>query len=352
VPYDNIISRTDADVLIPTEQAEAVIKAATQESAALTLFNRAQLSTKVTRQPVMAALPVAYWVSGDTGLKQTTEAAWAGVDLVAEEIAAIVPIPEAVVDDSSFDVWGELRPASAWTTGSTGRPDRCGLPVRTSTAGPWPTLRASPSTSRAGSPCDAPEMLTKTLTTPASVVSRENEKPCYQGFSLWAVPGSNQRPPACKAGALPTELTARWAPGYPRADLDANGAGVTVLDDERRERLDRGLGPADGLDHAQVRAPLVGVDSTADVAAAISVEELDVGVGVDHRSVVRPVDDPVAVGRDRRADELGGHRRRARVPEVSLTGSRPGSDGSSSDSTLAHAIHGWRWWSAYSSVAK
>ena len=25
----------------------------------------------------------------------------------------------------------------------------------------------------------------------------------------WAVPGSNQRPPACKAGALPTELTAR-----------------------------------------------------------------------------------------------------------------------------------------------
>lgn len=90
-----------------------MIKAATQESAALTLFNRAQLSTKVTRQPVMSALPVAYFVSGDTGLKQTTEAAWAGVDLVAEEIAAIVPIPEAVVDDSSFDTWGEIRPALA-----------------------------------------------------------------------------------------------------------------------------------------------------------------------------------------------------------------------------------------------
>ena len=66
VPYDSIISRTDADVLIPTEQAEAVISAATQESAALILFNRAQLSTKVTRQPVMSALPVAYWVAGDT----------------------------------------------------------------------------------------------------------------------------------------------------------------------------------------------------------------------------------------------------------------------------------------------
>jgi HK97 family phage major capsid protein len=111
--YDSIISRTDADVLIPTDDADAVIAAATQESVALTLFNRAQLSTKVTRQPVMSALPVAYWVSGDTGLKQTTEAAWAGVDLTAEEIACIVPIPENVVDDSSFDVWGELRPARA-----------------------------------------------------------------------------------------------------------------------------------------------------------------------------------------------------------------------------------------------
>jgi hypothetical protein len=34
VPSDSIISRTDADTLIPTEQADAVIKAATQESAA------------------------------------------------------------------------------------------------------------------------------------------------------------------------------------------------------------------------------------------------------------------------------------------------------------------------------
>jgi HK97 family phage major capsid protein len=113
VPYDSIISRTDADALIPTDVAAQLIAAATQESAALTLCQTAQLSTKLSRQPVLSALPVAYWVSGDTGLKQTTEAAWQGVDLVAEEIACIVPIPEAVVDDSSFDVWGALRPALA-----------------------------------------------------------------------------------------------------------------------------------------------------------------------------------------------------------------------------------------------
>lgn len=86
MPYNNIISRAEIDALIPTDIASEVIAAATQESAALSLFRSAQLSTKTTRLPVMAALPVAYWVNGDTGLKQTSEANWAGIDLVAEEI--------------------------------------------------------------------------------------------------------------------------------------------------------------------------------------------------------------------------------------------------------------------------
>jgi HK97 family phage major capsid protein len=111
--YNNIISRADIDALIPTDIAGDVIAAATQESAALSLFRRAQLSTKTSRLPVLSALPVAYWVNGDSGLKQTSEAAWAGIDLVAEEIATIVPIPEAVLDDSGFDVWAELQPALA-----------------------------------------------------------------------------------------------------------------------------------------------------------------------------------------------------------------------------------------------
>jgi HK97 family phage major capsid protein len=117
--YNSIISRTDADSLIPSDVAEEVISAATQESAALSLFRRAQLSTKTTRLPVLSALPVAYWVSGDTGLKQTSEAAWAGIDLVAEEIATIVPIPEAVLDDAGFDIWTELRPALAEAVAQT-----------------------------------------------------------------------------------------------------------------------------------------------------------------------------------------------------------------------------------------
>jgi len=59
--------------------------------ATLPVHDRA--SSKILRRPVLSVLPVAYWVDGDVGLKQTSAAAWEGVDLIAEEIVAIVPIP-------------------------------------------------------------------------------------------------------------------------------------------------------------------------------------------------------------------------------------------------------------------
>jgi hypothetical protein len=52
-------------------------------------------------------------------------------------------------------------------------------------------------------------LLTTSLTT--QPFDRATERP--KGFvERWAVTVSNRRPPACKAGALPAELTARVRP--------------------------------------------------------------------------------------------------------------------------------------------
>ncbi|MCL2085050.1 MAG: phage major capsid protein, partial [Oscillospiraceae bacterium] len=47
---------------------------------------------------------------GDTGVKAVSEQAWDDVYLTAAELAVIVPFPEAVLEDTSFDVIGQVIP--------------------------------------------------------------------------------------------------------------------------------------------------------------------------------------------------------------------------------------------------
>ena len=68
------------------------------------------MTTAQNKLPVLDSLPIAYFVNGDTGAKKTTKQAWDKKVIYAEEIAVIVPIPEAVLDDADYDIWGEVKP--------------------------------------------------------------------------------------------------------------------------------------------------------------------------------------------------------------------------------------------------
>jgi HK97 family phage major capsid protein len=90
--------------------AASIIQEAPTASAALSLMNRTTLSSKTQRQPVLDVLPVAYWVGGDTGMKQTSMQQWKNIVMVVEELACIVPIPEAYLDDADVPLWGQIQP--------------------------------------------------------------------------------------------------------------------------------------------------------------------------------------------------------------------------------------------------
>ena len=113
MPYNNSTDRADLGNLIPAQQAQGILDDTVYQSAVLSMFTRVPMSSKTYKQNVLSALPLAYFVAGDTGLKQTTEMAWSGKEMTAEEIAVIVPIPNAVLDDASFDLWGAYRPKIA-----------------------------------------------------------------------------------------------------------------------------------------------------------------------------------------------------------------------------------------------
>jgi HK97 family phage major capsid protein len=117
--YNNVTSRTDAAALIPEEVSNEMMGKATEQSAALSLFRRVPVGRAQVRFPVLSALPVAYFVGGDTGLKQTTEVAWSNKFLNIEEIATIMPVPDNVVADVEANIWDEAMPLLTEAFGRT-----------------------------------------------------------------------------------------------------------------------------------------------------------------------------------------------------------------------------------------
>lgn len=142
--YNNLTSRTDAQALVPEEVSNEMLGKAVEQSAVLSLFRRIPVGRNQLRLPVLSALPTAYFVQGDTGMKQTTEVNWANKYLNVEEIAAIMPVPDSVLADVDANIWDEAMPL---LTEAFGRTLDAAVFFGTNAPSSWPTNIAGAATS-------------------------------------------------------------------------------------------------------------------------------------------------------------------------------------------------------------
>jgi len=115
VGYNDLITATGTDPLIPTEQSMAIIKDSQDASIAMRLARRLpDLPRKTRTLKVEDSLATVYMVNGPSGanapgLKQTSDTSWDDVVLTAEELAVIIPISQEQLDDTMVPIWPEVR---------------------------------------------------------------------------------------------------------------------------------------------------------------------------------------------------------------------------------------------------
>lgn len=134
--YNSVISRSNASALMPEEYLAPLIAQVQQQTPFLSLGTRLpNMSNSQTRLPVLASLPVGYFVTGDTGLKQTSSVSWENKYIDAEEVAVIIPISEAVLEDAAYDIWGQIMPLVA---GAFAKTIGAAIAVGTNAPSNWP----------------------------------------------------------------------------------------------------------------------------------------------------------------------------------------------------------------------
>lgn len=150
--YDSMISRAvgGSDALVPEPLSNEIFQELPKQSAAMALMRKTQLSSKTQRLPVLDVLPTAYWVGGDTGLKQTSDQAWKGISLIVEELATIIPVPEAYLADADVPIWSEVQPRMVEAVGAlidsavlwgVGKPSTWGTDIYTAAVAAGNTIK-------------------------------------------------------------------------------------------------------------------------------------------------------------------------------------------------------------------
>ena len=87
----HITSRADAEAIIREQVVSTIFQDAPKQSVFMSLARKLpNMTSNQTRIRVLDFLPTAYWVNGDTGMKQTSKQAWDNVYINAAELAVII----------------------------------------------------------------------------------------------------------------------------------------------------------------------------------------------------------------------------------------------------------------------
>ena len=113
MPTVSGITKNDVESLIETQVANEIFEGVVRNSKALSMFRRLpNMTSDKTKLRILDSLPVAYFVDEETnnGRKNITRMAWDKKFINAAEIAVIVPIKENVLNDTSINIWNEVKP--------------------------------------------------------------------------------------------------------------------------------------------------------------------------------------------------------------------------------------------------
>lgn len=93
---------------VPVEQAKDIMKDVARGSSVLRLSKVSNMESDTKKVPVMTEGPGAYWV-GEGERIQTSKAGWIYPELKAKKLAVIVPVTKEKLNDSTIDVFEELK---------------------------------------------------------------------------------------------------------------------------------------------------------------------------------------------------------------------------------------------------
>lgn len=97
---------------VPAQQAKEIMKEIARGSSVLRLSKIDHMESDTKKIPVMTDGPGAYWV-GESERIKTSEAKWIFPEMHAKKIAVIIPVTKEKLNDSTINVFGELKEAIA-----------------------------------------------------------------------------------------------------------------------------------------------------------------------------------------------------------------------------------------------